>query len=128
MTISIDCAGCGRQYDLRDEAAGKRIRCKDCREVMAVPEAAVIDEWCDDGDDFGDDDWGHDEAGSPHAAALPSVGGHGKLPSARAKKRRRRSRTGNGNAGKIAGIVAGAVVLLVLVGVGGQSCWEDEFR
>jgi hypothetical protein len=40
MPIRISC-DCGRALRLRDECAGKRIRCPECQKVLAVPEAVV---------------------------------------------------------------------------------------
>ena len=40
MPISLSC-GCGRALRLRDEYAGKRIRCPECQTVLAVPDSDV---------------------------------------------------------------------------------------
>ncbi len=40
MTISFDCPECGRSYDLKDELAGKKIKCKGCDAAIRVPAAA----------------------------------------------------------------------------------------
>ena len=67
MAISVACPACGRQYSVKDDAAGKRFKCKDCEAVIDVPLAA--------GDDFGADDYGDPyggDLGAPPAASLPS--------------------------------------------------------
>lgn len=49
MSIALTCS-CGKDYRVKDTFAGKKIRCKDCNEVLDVPaeEAAAEAE----GDDF----------------------------------------------------------------------------
>ena len=37
MPIAISCKDCGRDYRLKDELAGKKIKCKDCGATVAVP-------------------------------------------------------------------------------------------
>ena len=39
MPISLACA-CGRAMRIKDELAGRRIRCPQCKEILSVPEAA----------------------------------------------------------------------------------------
>jgi hypothetical protein len=39
MTIQVKCRGCGRSYRLRDDLAGRRLKCKDCGKAMQVPAA-----------------------------------------------------------------------------------------
>ena len=39
MPIATSCADCGRSYTIKDELAGKKIKCKDCGAVIAVPVA-----------------------------------------------------------------------------------------
>ena len=39
MAISIDCQECGEQYKLKDEFAGKKVKCTKCSAVIAVPGA-----------------------------------------------------------------------------------------
>ena len=43
MSIVIQCAGCGKQYKLRDDLAGKRVKCK-CGQAMVVPAAPAAPE------------------------------------------------------------------------------------
>lgn len=38
MTIVAECLDCGRTYRLEERFAGRRIRCKDCGEVVEVPD------------------------------------------------------------------------------------------
>lgn len=43
MTISIQCPGCGKGYQLDDSLAGKRVKCK-CGQRMSVPAIAQVPE------------------------------------------------------------------------------------
>ena len=38
MPIEISCDQCQSHYHLKDEHAGKKVRCKKCSEVFGVPE------------------------------------------------------------------------------------------
>ncbi len=48
MTISFDCPECGRNYVLKDELAGKKIKCKGCEAAIRVPESAAAEDDFDD--------------------------------------------------------------------------------
>ncbi len=37
MAILISCGKCGKRYSVKDELAGKKIRCKECETLVAVP-------------------------------------------------------------------------------------------
>src|SRR5262245_38213945 len=41
MAIRIDCEKCGYQYKLKDELAGKKVKCKICKAVFVVPTPAT---------------------------------------------------------------------------------------
>jgi hypothetical protein len=137
MTISLSCDTCGRSYQLKDEAAGRKIRCKDCESILTVPELNAgfdDDPWGDSGsqsskqDDFwnsDDDDWG-DASGSsgaysaPSAYSLQSGGATTRPSSSRPKKPRKKHPSGGsaGNAGALVGkIVGGLFVALVVIGL-----------
>ncbi|MBC8116611.1 MAG: hypothetical protein H7062_19635 [Candidatus Saccharimonas sp.] len=38
MSIRASCDSCGKQLKVRDEAAGKRVKCPDCGSVVQIPE------------------------------------------------------------------------------------------
>ncbi|AMV39546.1 hypothetical protein VT85_19070 [Planctomyces sp. SH-PL62] len=42
MPVSVTCTLCGRTYVLKDEFAGKKIRCPDCDNVQVVPIEEVV--------------------------------------------------------------------------------------
>ena len=37
MAIRIECEKCGYKYNLKDELAGKKVKCKICKAVFVVP-------------------------------------------------------------------------------------------
>lgn len=39
MPISADCPQCGKTYNVKDDLAGKKFRCKECEGVVTVPAA-----------------------------------------------------------------------------------------
>jgi len=46
MAISIQCPQCGKSYNLRDDLAGKRVKCK-CGQAFVAPEPAATEEFED---------------------------------------------------------------------------------
>lgn len=55
MSISVRCT-CGKKYQLKDDAAGKKFKCKECSEVVKVPDEQIDDlEDVDDEEDEWDD-------------------------------------------------------------------------
>jgi len=46
MAISIQCPQCGKSYNLRDDLAGKRVKCK-CGQALAVPQPAASEAYED---------------------------------------------------------------------------------
>ena len=37
MPISVSCPACGKEYNVKDEAAGKKFKCKECEAIVEVP-------------------------------------------------------------------------------------------
>jgi len=35
--IKFDCTKCGHSYNVSEEYAGKRVRCKECKEINTIP-------------------------------------------------------------------------------------------
>ena len=107
MSISVSCPNCGKQYNVTDEAAGKRFRCKECEAVVDVPISAAQP---DDG--FGDDlaepdnPFGAVDLGDPVAAdtAMP---------------RRRSSPRSSGNrSAELRRLEGPAVGMMITAGIG----------
>jgi hypothetical protein len=44
MSIDVACPECAKVHKLKEEAAGKKFRCKGCQAVVSIPEAAEIAE------------------------------------------------------------------------------------
>ena len=42
MTIPVQCPACLKEYGLRDDLEGKRVRCKECGENISVPRLRTI--------------------------------------------------------------------------------------
>ncbi len=103
MAISLRC-DCGRKLKLRDELAGKEIRCPDCAEVLSVPKAKAKAEsydYDDEEDDF------EDEAPRRSSSGSRGSGRRGRAP----------VRKSGGN-GLIIGLAVGGVVVLGLLVAG----------
>ncbi|MEW4487299.1 hypothetical protein AB1L42_04410 [Thalassoglobus sp. JC818] len=65
MPIRATCRECGKSYNVRDELAGKKFRCKQCQKPVSVPQPAVLEEeepepeedlWGSDFGSFDDED------------------------------------------------------------------------
>ncbi len=56
MSIRAECGECFEQYDVKDQFAGKSLRCKACGERFVVPDVSEFDDEFDDGfdDEFDD--------------------------------------------------------------------------
>lgn len=50
MPIDVQCASCGKRYDIKDSLAGRNLPCKECGAGMPVPHSGLDHE-----EDFGDD-------------------------------------------------------------------------
>ena len=42
MPIRAECNGCGRKLQVKDAAAGRRIKCPDCGSVVRIPDAPSV--------------------------------------------------------------------------------------
>lgn len=104
MAISLRC-DCGRKLKLRDELAGKEIRCPDCAEVLTVPKAKAKAEPVVEYDDYEYED---EEDESPRRSS-----------SSRGSSRRGRApaRKSGGN-GLVIGLAVGGVLVLGLLVAG----------
>lgn len=102
MAISFECTGCGRAYNVKDDLAGRRIRCKSCEAVLTVPQDAEGEEDWLEGDM---DDWN-----SP-PQALPK-----KKSSTSKKKKGSRKKAASNLAPRIGAILGGVFTFLVVAG------------
>ena len=42
MPIQVSCPVCAKIYKVKEEAAGKKLRCKDCGETVSIPNLDVV--------------------------------------------------------------------------------------
>ena len=130
MSIPFECTGCGKKLKVKDESAGKRIKCPECQAVLTVP----MPEPVNGEDDFlggldeavkqekrrpraepeSDDDDSEDYDDAPSASAPRR---RTKPAASRTKKRKSSSSGGGGGALKaIGGVLIGLLVILGIVG------------
>lgn len=117
MPISVSCDACGRAYRVKDAAAGKTIRCKDCESPIKVPSADS-----EEIEDYEEDEWGDAASGSDEFGGLPPVTGRssqsGLPPSPQKKKKKRRSSGSSTNAGPLAKKIGGGLLaVLAFLGI-----------
>lgn len=106
MPISADCPQCGKTYQVKDDFAGKKFRCKACEGVVSVPAAgggSSGDPWDDlDLNSFGDRE--RDEDGNEFEAP----------PAPRRRsKGKKKSRGGGMPVTVIVALVAESILLLL---------------
>ena len=103
--ITVQCA-CGRVLKVKDESAGKRIRCPDCSEPVRIPYEELEDE---DFDDMEDDD-------SPSERRQSQT--RSKKSTSKTSSRKKRRDPGSGiTAKKIFGFLSLALGSVLLVGI-----------
>lgn len=57
MSIEVVCDGCNKKYQVKEELAGRRVKCKSCGETMRIPDADTYeDDVLEEDDDEDDDD------------------------------------------------------------------------
>lgn len=100
MPIEVDCPACFVPYRLKDEFAGKRIKCKQCGAVVPVPRPgsrqAVVEE----------DPWDDSPPEAPRLAA-----------SSGKKRRKKKAASGGPPLGLVLGLGGGAAGFVLLLGV-----------
>jgi hypothetical protein len=112
VTINASCNSCFRQYQLKDDLAGRQVRCKECGAVFPVPNVAASgDAAADDGRDareFDEDPYVDDVDSPPPRSRPRSTGARGK------KKKSRRSAASGVSFGAVFGLGAVGCVLFLL--------------
>lgn len=81
MAIKTECPSCGKDYRVKDELDGRKIRCKECGEPFQVQIAEVDDVW---DDDYDDDRHSDNQSAAAAAKSMP-------------RRSRRRSSVGSGD-------------------------------
>lgn len=106
MTIQVTCSGCFRTYGVKDEYAGRRIKCPDCGEPVQIPAGGGSPAAAGFGgdDDFGDQDF---------AAASPP------RPRTRQTGSAPRSGGGGGSSFAVIAAIVGVVGVVFLAMCGG---------
>lgn len=92
MSIPVVCDECGANFQVKDELAGKKLRCKHCSAVMPVPSG-------------GEEDW---DLAADEDEELP--------PTVRPKKSKTRSRRSSSSSGMPAPIIIAVVCLVLMIG------------
>jgi DNA-directed RNA polymerase subunit M/transcription elongation factor TFIIS len=94
MPIKVSCA-CGKKLSVKDEHAGKRLKCPACQKPLRIPRPKVEEESLDDEWDSDDeDDYDDEQAEAPVRSrrARPSRARRSCRGNARAKARNRPAR------------------------------------
>ncbi len=123
MAIKVACA-CGKKLSVKDEHAGKRVKCPACQKPLRIPRPQVEEKSLDDEWDTGDE-WDTDD----EQAEAPVRSRRAKPSSARGSVSRKRKGQGKGkkssgsNRGLLIGLSAGAGMLVVAVLV--WLLWPD---
>jgi hypothetical protein len=115
MAIKVACA-CGKKLSVKDEHAGKRVKCPACQKPLRIPRPQVEEKSLDE--EWGtDDEWDFDD----EQAEAPVRSRRAKPSSARGSVSRKGKAKGKGknssgsNRGLLIGLSAGAGVLVVVV-------------
>ena len=117
MSLSVACPDCDKSLKVKDELAGKKIRCPACSSVIAIPKPAsdddeLVDDWEEpapakrkrraaEDDDFEDDE--------PVARSRPRT-------SKPVKKKGGRSKAKGPNVLLLVGVIGGGLMALLVVG------------
>jgi WD40 repeat protein len=134
MSIIVQC-DCGKKYQVGDDKAGKKLRCKACNGIVSIPksEAAPADEWDDFGGGFDD----FDDVGSAQPAAPRPRAKSGSRPKGKGKGKSKPGKSRGGMspavkyslAGGIVAVTAGIVVAILysrgVIG-GGKKDGDDK--
>lgn len=113
MSISVRCKKCSAKYKLKEELAGKKIRCRECQSPIRVPAPVVEDE-----DDFLNALSGAEEGSSAwddmDEDPLPKP--RKKKPKPKPKRKRKKQSSGN-SAGIIISSILGIALLFGGIGL-----------
>ena len=96
MPLRVECGGCDKTYTVKDELAGKKLRCKTCGATIPIPAAET-----DADDEFGfqavnEDDQDSDEDEDEAPARRPAPARRAKAKPAAKKRKARSSEPGIG--------------------------------
>ena len=130
MAIETQCGQCGKRYRVKDELAGRRIKCKQCGAKIVVEDPfAAADDW---GSSYDDDGYGADPFGGggddPYGAAAP--------PPRKKKKKKTGSRSASSSRSVSSGKpfwklpvgILGMLGCLALIGLGVIGIMDGRVR
>lgn len=105
MPIPLKCA-CGKKFALKDELAGRKVKCPACQQVLSVPKSQVVEE--PDEPWEVDDDFDEDVAPAKSKRGKKSASGGTK-----SKKGKKGKKQSGSSLGLIIGLAAGGGLLVV---------------
>ncbi len=105
MPIPVKCA-CGKKFSLKDELAGRKVKCPACQQVLSVPKPQVVEE--PDEPWEVDDDFDEDVALAKSKRGKKSASGGTK-----SKKGKKGKKQSDSSLGLIIGLAAGGGLLVV---------------
>ena len=110
MTIQVTCNDCFRTYGVKDQYAGRRIKCPDCGAAVQIPDGSgppPADEF--GGDELGDGDFASAPASPPRSRSR--------------KKSSTAGKSGGGSSLPVLGIILGLVGVFVVLPCCGGIIW-----
>lgn len=96
MAIKVSCA-CGKSLSVKDDFAGRKVKCPGCQKLLLVPAA----------EEFAEDDFAEE------SAAMPQKTRGGEKSTARGKGTKKGKKSSGSNRGLMIGLVSGGGVLVV---------------
>lgn len=106
MPIKVEC-DCGKKLSVKDELAGKRVKCPACQELLTIPKSAAEE-------DPAEDDWDDGEADEPSSKRNRKSRGGNAAASSKAGKKTKGKSSSSPNRGLLIGLSATGVVVLVV--------------
>jgi hypothetical protein len=123
MAIKVACV-CGKELSVKDEHAGKRVKCPACQKPLRIPSPKVEEESLDDECDTGDEwDTGDEQVEAPVTSRRAKPSSASGSVSRTRKGQGKGKKSSGSNRGLLIGLSAGAGVLVVAVLV--WVLWPD---
>ena len=97
MTIRVECQKCSKQYQMSDDKAGRKFRCRACEAVIHIPDEAEYE----------------DEYEAPARPRRKPASKRGRAGGGRKKSRSKKSKSG-ANTGRMIGIAVGVIAVTVI--------------
>ena len=111
MAIKVTCT-CGKKLTVKDEFAGRQVKCPACQTMLKLPKAKVQEESLDD--EYGLDESAEDDFDDEHEAVPAKSRGAKKSATRGSVSRKGKGKKSSGqNRGLLIGLSAGGGVLVV---------------